>query len=230
MYSYFKDPADGRLYFSASAGYLLDPQTGVTFKVPVDEVVGPSSYALMEQGLERTTNEPAYEDAFGSWISAYTPIRDADGVSIGGLGLDYPQTYVGLIQDGVRQQLFPVLAGSYIVLLLMVLMLSTTIARPLKKLTVATRRVADGEYDLDVRGIVQTHFPDEMATLAESFAEMAAKVAQRERSLTREVQRLKVEIDHARREEAVKEITESDFFSDLTAKAAELRRRAREGG
>jgi len=68
---------------------------------------------------------------------------------------------------------------------------------------------------------------DEMFTLAESFAEMAKKVGLRERSLTREVQRLKVEIDHARREEAVKEITESDFFSDLTAKAAEMRRKAR---
>ena len=75
--------------------------------------------------------------------------------------------------------------------------------------------------------MVHTRFPDEMYTLAESFTSMAAKVAARERSLTQEVQRLKVEIDHARREEAVKQITESDSFAELARKAAEMRRRNR---
>jgi hypothetical protein len=68
-----------------------------------------------------------------------------------------------------------------------------------------------------------------MAELANSFAQMAAKVAARERSLAREVKRLRVEIDEVKREAAVKEITESDFFSDLTSKAADMRRRMREG-
>ena len=40
-YTYFQDPADGRLYFAVSAGYLLDPQIGVTYRVPVDQIVGP---------------------------------------------------------------------------------------------------------------------------------------------------------------------------------------------
>ena len=57
---------------------------------------------------------------------------------------------------------------------------------------------------------------------------MAAKVGAREATLTREVQRLKIEIDYGRREEAVKEITESDAFNELTAKALEFRRRMRE--
>ena len=67
-----------------------------------------------------------------------------------------------------------------------------------------------------------------MYELAESVARMAAKVGAREATLTREVQRLKIEIDYGRREEAVKEITESDAFNELTAKALEFRRRMRE--
>jgi hypothetical protein len=59
---------------------------------------------------------------------------------------------------------------------------------------------------------------------------MAQQVAAREQSLTREVKRLRVEIDEAKRDAAVKEITESDFFADLTVKAKEMRRRMREGG
>ena len=228
VYSYYLDPADGKLYFSASGGYYVTPEpVGVQFKVPVIDVVDPATYAYMEQGLTATTEQKEYSDDFGNFISSYTPILDDAGTPVGAIGLDYPQSYVAEVQDGIRRQLFPVLGFSYIALLLLVLVLSTSLARPLRRLTAATGRIANGEYDLDVTGLVRTRFPDEMFTLAESFAEMAKKVGLRERTLTREVQRLKVEIDHTRREEAVKEITESDFFSDLTAKAAEMRRKAR---
>ncbi len=184
---------------------------------------GPAN-ARMEQGLTTMTNEPAYTDDFGSWISTYSPILDEDGQSVGAIGVDYPLTYVTSVQADVQKQLYPVLGISYVVLLALVLVLSTSLTRPLKRLTAATERIAAGEYDLDVQALVRTRFPDEMYTLAESVSTMAAKVGARERSLTREVQRLKVEIDAVKREEAVKEITESDFFSDLTSKAADMRR------
>jgi hypothetical protein len=57
---------------------------------------------------------------------------------------------------------------------------------------------------------------------------MAEKVAARERSLTTEVQRLRVEIDQVLREEAVEQLTESDAFADIAGRAAEMRRRMRE--
>jgi hypothetical protein len=47
--------------------------------------------------------------------------------------------------------------------------------------------------------------------------------------LKQEVTRLKVEIDEVRRTEAVKQITESEEFNDLAAKAAEMRKRMTEG-
>jgi HAMP domain-containing protein len=229
-YTYFEDPADGRLYFAVSAGYLLDPQIGVPYRVPVDEIVSPATYDRMVLGLTTTTNEPAYSDQYGNWISTYSPILGEDGSSVGAIGVDYPLTYVSAVQADVQKQLYPVLGISYVVLLALVLVLSTSLTRPLKRLTAATERIAAGEYDLDVQAMVRTRFPDEMYTLAESVSTMAAKVGARERSLTREVQRLKVEIDAVKREEAVKEITESDFFSDLTSKAADMRRSFRGDG
>jgi HAMP domain-containing protein len=222
-YTYFEDPADGRLYFAVSAGYLLDPQIGVPYRVPVDQIVGPATYDRMVEGLTATTNEPAYTDQYGSWISTYSPILGEDGQIVGAIGVDYPLTYVSAVQADVQKQLYPVLGISYVVLLALVLVLSTSLTRPLKRLTAATERIAAGEYDLDVQAMVHARFPDEVYTLAESVSTMAAKVGARERSLTREVQRLKVEIDAIKREEAVKVITESDVFSDLTSKAADLR-------
>ena len=226
-YTYFRDPADGQLYFATSAGYFLDPPFGVTFRVPVADVASPETYARMERGLTETVNEPAYTDPYGSWISAYTPIKDETGRVVGALGIDYPLTYVDEVRQGVRDQVLPVLLGSYLVLLLMVLLLSSTLVRPLRRLTAATRRIAAGEYDLDVRSLVRSRFPDEMYELGESFEQMAIKVGAREKSLTQEVQRLRVEIDQSKREEAVKEITETDFFSDLAAQATKMRARMR---
>lgn len=228
VYSYYRDPQDGKLYFVVSAGYLLKPQTGVTYKVPAAEAVGASTYALMEQGLQDTTFEPEYTDAYGTWESGYSPIRDGAGKVVGAIGIDYPMTYVSEVQRDVQRQLWPVLGASYVALLVLVLLMSTWLTRPLKRLTAATQRIADGDYDVDLSGVARTRFPDEMASLTESFVTMRDKVRAREQSLTQEVRRLKVEIDQTRREQAVREITETDFFSDLTAKAAEMRRRRSE--
>jgi len=229
-YTYFKDPADGKLYFAVSGGALLDPPIGVPYRVPVASIVSTATYARMEKGLTQTTNEPAYTDDYGSWISTYSPIKDASGASVGAIGVDYPLTYVNEVRGNVQQQLYPVLALSYVILLALVLVLSAALTRPLKRVTAATQRIAGGEYELDVQSMVRNKFPDELYTLAESVATMASRVGARERSLTREVQRLKVEIDSAKREEAVKEITETDFFSDLASKAHDMRRRVRGDG
>lgn len=227
-YAYFKDPVDGKLYAAASSGYYLDPQIGYTFKVPIAETSTAETNRLMLEGLTSPTLQPAYSDGYGSWISQYVPIRDKNGVSVGGIGVDYPLTYVDQVKRDVLIRLLPVLVGSYLVLLAIVLALSTALVRPLKRLTKATARIAEGEYDLNVRRIVRTRFPDEMYALAESVAIMASKVGAREKSLTQEVQRLKVEIDESRRIEAVQEITGNDSFTALAAKAAEMRRRMRE--
>lgn len=227
IYSYYRDPSDGLLRFGAIMGYDIDESTGIRPAADAEVDTDPELIALMNSGLVETAEQEGYVNEYGGWISAYTPVRNAGGEVVGGIGMDYPLNYVAEVQQSLRSTLIPVMVGSYVVLLLLVVVLATSLTRPLKRLTAATQRVAEGEYELDVQAIVPNRFPDEMWTLAESFASMAVKVATRERTLTSEVKRLKVEIDAVRREQAVREITESDAFSDLKAKAAEMRRRAR---
>ena len=52
---------------------------------------------------------------------------------------------------------------------------------------------------------------------------MAEEVRAREERLRREVQELRIEIDHARQAQRVAEITDTDFFRDLRSRASELR-------
>src|SRR5213083_1546541 len=66
---------------------------------------------------------------------------------------------------------------------------------------------------------------DELGQLALVFQEMARQVYAREQQLQRQVQQLRIEIDHARKAREVAEITESDYFQQLLGKADELRNR-----
>ena len=205
---------DGELVFLVSS---------TDFKQPAAKTVPPETLEYMDKGLRGTTFEPENTDAFGTWISAYSPIVNSSGDTIAAVGMDYSIAYVQQVQREARSQVFPVLAVSYVLLILLV---PTLLVRPIRRLTAATRRIADGEYDLDLSNVgPHSRFSDEMSDLADSFKVMAQKVAERERALTREVKRLRVQIDNNQREQTVREITETDFFADLAAKAEDLRGR-----
>ena len=58
---------------------------------------------------------------------------------------------------------------------------------------------------------------------------MAREVQAREARLREQVRELRIEIDHARQARQVAEITDTDFFRDLSGRAADLRRIIRDG-
>ena len=232
-YTYYRGD-DGNLEFIGSWSALgyptmnVDPPIGTLFHQPVSTLVDDTTATYFERGLTGTTAQPAYTDRFGHWISVYTPIVAADGTTVGAIGVDYPLAYVDQVQSRVRSVLFPVFGIAYVILILLVLYLSHWMTRRLGRLSSATRRVSGGDYDVDLSGAAKAVFPDEMTDLAQSFGVMTEKIRARERSLVRQVQVLKVEIDEAKRQQSVAEITESDFFTSLTAKATALRARVRE--
>lgn len=91
-----------------------------------------------------------------------------------------------------------------------------------------------------VRGVLQllnaqnpeTHeiipFDQNLQQMMESFSSLAVAALEayiREQSLRQEIQQLRIEIDEVKRQKHVREITETESFQDLQAKAAEMRRR-----
>ena len=64
---------------------------------------------------------------------------------------------------------------------------------------------------------------DELGRLARVFQRMAREVRAREERLIEEVRELRIEIDEARQNRQVAEITESEFYRSLTAEAEVLR-------
>ena len=227
-YTWYKDPQDGQIYTAVSSGYYREPQTGYRYKIPLDQVTEPSTYALMDQGLSVTTEEPAYTDAFGSWMSVYSPILNSSGVSVGGIGQDISLEYVSEVRAKAVQQVLPVLLGIYVILVLLVWLLASRIVKPIRRLTDESSRIAEGDYDRDLDSISRARLQDEISTLASTFAVMAKKVAERERSLQVEVKRLRVEIDSTKRAESVQAIVDSEGFAEIAQRAAEMRKRMNE--
>ena len=84
---------------------------------------------------------------------------------------------------------------------------------------------ANYETGLEVLEEVQTskRFPDEIGILQSVFKAMVNKVYQREQSLRRTVEELKIQIDESKRKKQVDEIVDSDFFQSLQEKAARMR-------
>jgi len=197
----------------------------VGYREPVSASVDSERIARMQDGLKAPIGQSPFTNEDGSWIAAYAPVVGDDGTVVAAVGVDYPLSYLEDVRSGAVRVVVPLLLAGYVLLLILVLVVSTWLTRPLKRLTVATTRIAEGEYDLDLSEVLKTRFPDEMAVLAESFSTMAEKVRIRERTLTQQVRQLRVEIDAAKREQAVAEITESDYFASIAAKADAMRRR-----
>jgi two-component system cell cycle response regulator len=64
---------------------------------------------------------------------------------------------------------------------------------------------------------------DALGQLARVFSRMASEIYAREQRLKQQVQQLRIELDEARQARQVAEITESDYFQQLEAKAQDLR-------
>lgn len=137
---------------------------------------------------------------------------------------------LGTIEES-NQRVQNALLGSLIGVIFFVIMsavvtlLARQIVRPITTITTAAAAVEAGTFepaDLDqlaTRG-------DEFGQLARVFQTMAREVYAREERLKQQLQVLKIEIDQGKKERQVSDITESEFFQDLQARARSMRRKS----
>jgi two-component system cell cycle response regulator len=86
----------------------------------------------------------------------------------------------------------------------------------------AAAAVEGGTFELDSLDTVAGR-EDALGRLARVFQNMARQVYAREQSLRQQVQQLRVEIDEVKKAHQVAEITETDYFRELRARAERLR-------
>lgn len=106
--------------------------------------------------------------------------------------------------------------------------LAQQIAAPIGRVTEAARLVEQGDFRLEVLApLLASGTEDEVVRLARVFNAMADQVRQREQSLKRQIEELRIEINEVRRAQEVAEITETEYFRQLQKKAMEIRKKGR---
>lgn len=190
------------------------------------EISTASTYTLQAYRSGEPVNRPLYnDDQFGSWISTYIPLKDKSGNTLAILGVDFEADYVRQVQNAIKSRVLIVFILTYAFLFILVYFLSNIFSKPIVQLTKAAEQIGEGYYEHDLSIFNQKRLPDEISILANVFILMVSKVRQREERLKRQVAQLKIEIDESKRDKEVQQITETDFFQDLRAKALKLRQR-----
>jgi len=106
-------------------------------------------------------------------------------------------------------------------------LVGASISRPLLRLTRAAQLMEAGQYSrTQASELKAVDTGDEIGRLSRLFGRMAEEVIQREESLRRQVQELRIEIDHSKKAREVAEITGTEYFENLQRKARELRTRS----
>jgi HAMP domain len=177
------------------------------------------------EGLSQLiVREQPYTDQWGSWITGYMPIENAQGKPLTAIGVDFRADYVIQVQQAIRGSMVVAFAVTYGTLFTLVYVISGVFTHPVTRLTKAAERIGEGDYDQDLFVLHNNRrVDDEMSTLARVFEMMVGKVRQREESLKQQVAELKIEIDQTKRKKQVSEIVDTDFFQELQAKARLIR-------
>jgi class 3 adenylate cyclase len=121
--------------------------------------------------------EGPYVDVHGTWMSAWAPVRDADGAVIAVLQADREMsTLLAVLANAALQRLLFALVGVGIAFLAAAAV-GRSIAKPVARVAAAAAQVGEGRYEVDV----PDQREDEVGDLARSVALMAKGLKERER-------------------------------------------------
>ena len=127
-------------------------------------------------------------------------------------------------EASVKNALILITVLSGVALILVAILVSRTITRPLLQLTHAAEIMQQGELDLETLDpLLKSRVDDEVTELSRVFKQMAQAVQLRERRLREEVEYLRIQIDETKKQKEVDNIVQSEVFRSIQERAATMR-------
>lgn len=143
---------------------------------PGEEYDG-SDLPYMLRGLDEPVVEPEpFRDEWGLFLSAYAPVRDASGASVGVVGVDLQAVRIDLMRRRIAVFTLSVLFGAGLLLVFVTMVVGRNVRRPLGAVMRASSSIAEGQFDANVA----IDRPDEFGLLGENFNVMASGLKDRE--------------------------------------------------
>lgn len=141
------------------------------------------------------------------------------------VGTVIPESYFMTEINKNKRNLAFIIAGLVLgTSVLAALLAERFLAKPILAVAGVAGDIKSGNFELSDLDSVSVR-QDEFGQLARVFKAMAREVYEREQKLKQQVQELTIEIDEEKRQQEVKEVTESEFFQELQEKARLIRER-----
>lgn len=164
-----------------------------------------------------------YTDDYGTFRSVFIPLKTANE-KVFVIGADIQVDFIQRELQGVAVRSILFGLGIFVFFILATYLVISRISKPVLSLTAAAQAIQKGELSEDeISRLSQSRGKDEVSTLSRVFAKMAAEVKAREAKLKKQVEELKIEIDHSKKARQVAEITDTDYFQNLKQKAKQMR-------
>lgn len=187
---------------------LYDPSKAARF-LESDQAGIAARRVLRDGGM---VESDLYEDKWGTWMSAFAPLKDQNGNVVAVLGLDIEAGYVQQLQRAIQRRVLIAFITTYSVFFVLIYVLSGILTRHLRELTQSAKQIGAGDYSLALSLTRGSTFPDELNTLAQVFEKMVENIRIREQ-LIREGKRAEDEMRIALAEERELNELKSRFVS-----------------
>ncbi len=174
VYTISKDEDEERLFFVVDSARIEE-----LFSYPGDSYESLSEPDVFAAFDGPQVNKELIKDTWGSYMSGYAPIYDAQGRAVAVLGLDMSGETIEETQKVVRQNMVTIFIFAVILSVCLGIVLALRLTNPINKLVLGTQKIAEG--DLNVKVDINTK--DELGKLAHSFNHMAAALKESDKKL-----------------------------------------------
>ena len=168
IYTYVIGPEEGYIITIGTSWYFTHPGEGFKFCQLYE---APNSYKALSGRINIW--EP-YNDEYGYWITTYAPIKDKNGVVIGGMGVDVPASQIVDIQNDLLRVAVIFFFATILISFVVAFSLTELISKPLSKLTELTGSVKDGTSTVDFSSVARRRslWRDEIDIMSSSVQDM----------------------------------------------------------
>ena len=155
-----------------------DIEKGLT-SYPGDKYNASEFPQMLEAFYKPSADKKLGIDEWGASLSGYAPIYDKKEKVIAILGVDMTADNIHMLQKEVNKRAIFILALGIIISMILGLLISRRISKPIKKLVEGTRHIAGGDlqYRVEIKGT------DEISELAGDFNQMAGSLYESKKKL-----------------------------------------------
>ena len=150
--------------------FLVDAETGHSADAAKTGEIYDQITPAMLAGLNQTASENDFSsDKWGTFLSAYAPIKDKNGKNVAAIGVDMLSEDALAKQNFIGDTIYIIMAIGIVISSILIAMFSIPMTRDIKQLDRAVIDMAKGNKDI----IVKVSRSDEIGELADSIKKLS---------------------------------------------------------